>query len=89
MESLAIRETHEVSAFKEANNATGTPAVRQFSCLPPGLAGQGDGGSVAMATNPAFAPVNGIAHAAPLTHARVRVFTRRPESVAQAFLAGF
>jgi len=68
MESLAIRETNEDSAFKEANNATGTPAVRQFNCLPQGMTAPGE---AAMPANPAFVPVNGIAHAAtPLTHAR-------------------
>ena len=43
VESLTINDTKEESAFKEANNATGTPAVRQFNCLPQAFASETSG----------------------------------------------
>ena len=34
VDSLSITDSAEESAFKEANNASETPAVQQFMCIP-------------------------------------------------------
>jgi len=57
VESLSVRDDvqAEESAFIEANNATGTPAVQQFNCIPQSLQGA-DSPIVAVAEAD---PVNG------------------------------
>ena len=74
VESLSIRENKEESAFHDANNATGTPAVQQFNCLPQGMnAAEAPPGAATL--NVGANLVNGVPPAAneePRTQERVR-----------------